>query len=131
MKKWKGKKSNNMAQVVGQFNKNVISALNLNISEGTDILMGATNTQHMQSSHPADYAKYGSDIPMILANPDYVGINQKDNSIEFVKEYLINGDYVKVAVMVSSGNKYYARSLYVLNPNRVKNFITKGTLVKP
>ena len=50
---------------------------------------------------------------------------------EFVKEYLINGDYVKVAVRVSAGNKYYARSLYVLNPNRVKNFIARGTLVKP
>ena len=120
-----------MAQVIGKFNKNVISALGLNIPDGTDILLGATNTQHMQKSHPADYAKYGNDIPAILADPDYVGINQKDNSIEFVKEYLINDEYVKVAVRVSAGNKYYARSLYVLNPNRVKNFITKGTLVKP
>lgn len=117
--------------VVGRFHKNVISALNLDIQEGTKILIGDTNTQHMQSSHPEDYEKYGNDIPIILANPDYVGINRKDNSIEFVREYLIDGDFVKVAVRVSGGNKYYARSLYVLNHSRVKNFIAKGTLVKP
>ena len=66
----------------------------------------------------------------IIANPDYVGKNAKDNSIEFTKEYYINGEYVKVAVRISTHNIYYARSMYVLNPKRVKNFIAKGTLKK-
>ena len=64
----------------------------------------------------------------IIANPDYVGKNAKDDSIEFTKEYYINGEYVKVAVRISTHNIYYARSMYVLNPKRVKNFIAKGTL---
>ena len=66
----------------------------------------------------------------IIANPDYVGKNAKDDSIEFTKEYYINGEYVKVAVRISTHNIYYARSMYVLNPKRVKNFIAKGTLKK-
>lgn len=52
------------------------------------------------------------------------------DSIEFTKEYFINGEYAKVAVRVSSSNIYYARSMYILNPHRIKNFIAKGTLKK-
>lgn len=120
-----------MAQVVGKFHKNIIDALNLNILEGTNILIGETNLEHMKKSHPTDYRKYGKDISLILNEPDFVGINKKDASIEFVKEYKIDSEYVKVAVRVSAGNQYYARSIYVLNPNRVQNFIAKGTLVRP
>lgn len=47
-----------------------------------------------------------------------------------VKEFLINGEFVKVAVRLSGGGALYARSLHVLNHNRVKNFIQKGTLKK-
>lgn len=84
----------------------------------------------MQNSHPADYAKYGANISDILSSPDYVRVNQKDNSIEYVKEYKVDGDFVKVAVRVSSGGNFYARSLYILNSNRVQSFIAKGTLKK-
>lgn len=44
--------------------------------------------------------------------------------------HIINNEYVKVAVRISSSEIFYARSLYVLNSNRVKNFINKGTLIK-
>jgi hypothetical protein len=84
----------------------------------------------MQTSHPVDFAKYGADIAEILAHPDYVGQNPTDGSIEYVKEYLVNGEYVKVAVRLSRSDRFYARSLYVLNRNRVKNYIEKGTLKK-
>ena len=84
----------------------------------------------MKTSHPKDYEKYKDELQNIIANPDYVGMNSKDDSMEFTKEYYINGEYVKVAVRVSTSNIYYVRSMYVLNPNRVKNFIAKGTLKK-
>ena len=44
--------------------------------------------------------------------------------------HIINNEYVKVAVRISYSEIFYARSLYVLNSNRVKNFINKGTLIK-
>lgn len=65
-----------------------------------------------------------------MGNPDYVGLNTKDESIEYVKEYKVDDEYVKVAVRVSGNRNYFARSIYVLNKTRVKNFITKGTLKK-
>lgn len=84
----------------------------------------------MQTAHPADFARYGAELDNILAHPDYVGQNPTDGSIEYVKEYLVNGEYVKVAVRLAKTNRFYARSLYILNNNRVQNYIAKGTLKK-
>ncbi len=113
---------------IGCFSSAVIDILGLNIPAGTPIYVADTNIEHMKASHPEDFKKYGNDIAEIIAFPDYVGQNAKDDSIEFTKEYIINGEYVKVAVRVTAHNVFYARSMYVLNPNRVKNFIEKGTL---
>lgn len=115
---------------IGEFSREIIETLELNIPVGTPIYISDSNIEHMKSSHPRDFDKYGDDIEAIIASPDYVGQNAKDHSIEFAKEYLLNGDHVKIAVRVSLHNTYYARSLYILNPNRVKNFIAKGTLRK-
>ena len=115
---------------LGEFSHKVIDLLELNISAGTPIFIAESNIEHMKSSHPEDFSKYSTDIEKIISNPDYVGKNAKDNSIEFTKEYILHGEFVKVAVRVSLQNIYYARSMYVLNPNRVKNFIAKGTLKK-
>lgn len=117
-------------RIIGYFPQNIIDLLDLDIRAGTPIYIADSNIEHMRTSHPEDFAKYGCDIEDIIASPDYVGKNAKDDSIEFTKEYCIAGDYVKVAVRVTSHNIYYARSMYVLNPNRVKNFIEKGTLKK-
>ena len=119
-----------MTTEVGKLSARVASLLGLHLQENQPILLGDSNITHMLNRHPADYAKYGQYIPLILASPDYVGQNPKDGSIEYVKDFQINGEYVKVAVRVSSKNRLYARSVYVLNRRRVKNFIEKGTLKK-
>lgn len=115
---------------IGEFSSELIRTLQLDIPIGTPIYIANSNIEHMKSSHPEDFQKYGNDIASIIAFPDYVGRNIKDDSIEFTKEYLLDGAFVKVAVRISLQNVYYVRSLYVLNANRVKNFIAKGTLIK-
>ena len=97
-------------------------------SRGSRIYLGQSTIAHMLNRHPEDYARYGQYIPAILSAPDYVGENPTDGSIEYVKDFQINGEFVKVAVRLSGGGALYARSLYVLNHNRVINFIQKGTL---
>lgn len=119
-----------MRKQIGCFSSHIINLLNLDIEPNTPIYISDTNIRHMESSHRDDYLKYGCDIEFIISNPDYVGKNKKDNSIEFTKDYFINNEFVKVAVRVSTNGIYYARSLYVLNSNRVDNFIKKGTLIK-
>lgn len=117
------------AEQVGTLSKRVIDLLGLKLKDGQSILLGQSNIEHMKNQHPKDYALYGRYIPEILSKPDYVALNAKDGSIEYVKEIqLDNSTYVKVAVRVSSKGQLFARSLYRLNPNRVQNFIKKGTL---
>lgn len=119
-----------MRKKIGSFSSRIINTLGLDIPVGTPIYIADSNIEHMKTSHPEDFKKYGDELQNIIAFPDYVGKNTKDDSIEFTKEYYIAGEYVKVAVRVSASNIFYARSMYVLNPNRVKNFIEKGTLKK-
>lgn len=115
---------------VGAISANVIELLELNIEVGTPIYLGESNIEHMKSKHSDDFSKYGDDISVIINQADYVGINATDNSIEYVKEYKVDDEYVKVAVRVSNGNVLYARSIYILNKNRVINYIRKNTLKK-
>lgn len=117
-----------MQKQIGKISRQIIELLNLNIEPNTPIYISSGNVEHMKNSHPIDFLKYGSEIEKIIEFPDYVGLNSKDHSIEFAREYLVNDEFVKVAVRVSASNVFYARSLYVLNTKRVKNFITKGTL---
>ena len=117
-------------EIIGTLSDKIINILNLSYITDKNIYIGETNIEHMKTSHPDDYSKYKDKIPEILKNPDYIGKNSKDDSIEFVKEFIINHEYVKVAVRVSSKNRLYACSVYVLNRRRVKNFIEKGTLKK-
>ncbi len=116
-------------KIVGSISVQIMSALQLSEIEDRSIYLGASNIEHMRSSHPEDFAKYGKDIENILRSPDYIGRNKKDGSIEYVKEYTIDNEFVKVAVRVSQTNRFYARSLYVLNNRRVNSFIAKGTLI--
>ena len=117
-------------KIIGQVTDKVIDLLNISYITNRNIYIGDTNIEHMQSSHPEDYEKYKNEIINILSTPDFIGLNKKDSSIEYVKEYIIDDEYVKVAVRVSNSNRLYARSLYVLNKRRVENFIKKGTLKK-
>ncbi len=123
--------ANHQNTIVGQVSASVATALGITLPCDTNIYMGIGNIQHMINRHPNEYLRYGTRISEILSSPDYVGQNPKDGSIEYVKEFQINGEFVKVAVRLSGGARFYARSLYVLNPNRVQNFIQKGTLKKP
>ncbi len=113
---------------IGFISDKVKSILNIQSLEDDNIYLGSTNIEHMQNSHPKDYEKYKDQLRNIVNTPDYVGINPKDSSLEYVKEFKIENEYVKVAVRVTTSNKYFARSMYILNNKRVENFINKGTL---
>lgn len=116
-------------QPIAHITQEIIDLLGLPCQGNTPIYLGQTNRAHMQTSHPQDYQKYQEYIGLILTEPEYVGVNPSDQSIEYVRAFQIDAhEYVKVAVRVSLSGRYYARTLYVLNPNRVHNFIQRGTL---
>jgi len=72
----------------------------------------------MDVSSSCEYAKYGIHIRNIINTPDYIGINPGDSSIEYIKDFTIDNEYVKVAVRVSQSGKYFTRSLFTRNRAR-------------
>ena len=76
-----------MKTKIGNFSARVIELLELDIPVGTPIYIADSNIEHMKSSHPEDYKKYGSKISEIIVNPTYLARNEKKKSIEYIKEY--------------------------------------------
>ena len=91
---------------VGTITKQIATLVGMPEIAESAIMLGKSNVAHMVSKHPGDYKKYGNKIGEIVSEPDYVGKNPKDESIEYVKEFVIDGEYVKVAVRVSSSGVF-------------------------
>lgn len=90
-----------MNTIIGRINRNVIHTLCLNIKEETPIFIGKANIDHMKSRHPKDYEKYGHHISNIIENPTYLARDERKNSIEFIKKYILNNELVLVVVKAS------------------------------
>lgn len=117
-------------QKIGEFRKEIIELLDLKIALGTPIYIGESNINHIIAKHPYEYEIYFKHISDIITYPDYVGISPKDNSIQFVKEFVINKDFIRVAVKASNNNHHYIRTLHLLSTNNAQRYIEKGTLKK-
>ena len=49
---------------------------------GDMIYIGESNVNHMKRRHSSAYSKYGDRPTQIVSEPDYVGINDEDGSLE-------------------------------------------------
>jgi len=110
---------------IGEFSEYVIRRLSLSIEAGTPIYLGKSNLKHMQKAHPKDFKKYGTRLKRILSEPDYVGIRD-DGSIEYIKAF---GMHIKVAVRVTLGGEYFARTLYHVDGTMAKRLISAGAWI--
>ena len=113
---------------IAYITQEIIQLLNLSCTN-TEIYLGRKNITHMQNTHPQDYYRYNLNIELILSSPDYVGLDRRDRSIEYVRKFdIYESEYVKIAVRPTSAGKYFARTLYTLTNNQVNSYIQKGTL---
>ena len=119
-----------MTKQVGIIKKKIISLLNLSTKANTPIFIGDSNIKHIQTKHPYEFNEYFDKIADIISYPDYVGINHHDNSIEYIKQYLINYETIKIAVRVTTGNQYYVRTMYKLNEAKVKRCLENNDFIK-
>ena len=114
---------------VGEISDKVKTALKLDMAVGTPIYIGQRNIEHMEREHPVEFERYFERLPQIIASPDYVGINQKDGSIEYIKNFpTYGGKFLKLAVRISKDNFLFARSLYEIFERTVRNREKNGTL---
>lgn len=115
---------------IAHISKQIIDILNLNLPPNTPVYIGASNIEHIKNRHPYEFDKYYQDISRIINNPDYVGLNPKDNSILMVKLFQIDNEYIRVAVKVTSKNICYAKTLHLLSSCNAERYLEKGTLIR-
>jgi hypothetical protein len=115
---------------IGIITKAVIEILKLDIKENSPIFVSDGNYKHMCDKHPKDFEKYYMHIPEIIRDPNYVGINPKDSSLEYVKEFKINYEFVKTAIRISCNGIFFVRSMYSISPSKSTEFLRIGRFKK-
>lgn len=115
---------------IGEFSKEVIDMLDLNLPAGTPIYIGDGNIEHIKLRHPYEFEKYFNQIEEIISKPDYIGQNPHDLSILFVRLYKVSDEYIRVAVKISPYGNCYAKTLHLLSTSNAERYIQKGTLKK-
>ena len=118
-----------MNKQIGKVSKKVIELLGLEYDEELPIILGDTNIEHMKRQHPIDYDKYGKDIQEIIRKPTYVAKNPNQGSIEYIKEYKIEDEFVLVAVRISNKGTMFAKTLFTMT-ERKKNIYLKNGYAK-
>ncbi len=115
---------------IGIVTKRVIEMLKLNIEINTPIFISESNYKHMLEKHQKDFVRFAAHLDEILAKPDFVGLNPLDKSLEYIKEFKVGNEYVKVAVRMSGGGKCFVRSMYSIPDYRVETFLKIGRFKK-
>ena len=114
-----------MNKKIGKLSKKVIDLLELNCDE-MPIMIGDTNIQHMKNKHYDDYEKYGKYISDIIKSPTYVAKNPNQGSLEYIKEYKLNNDFVLVAVRLSNKGTWFAKTLFVMTERKKNIYLNNG-----
>lgn len=115
-----------MNKQVGKVNKRVIELLGLEYKEELPIILGDANIVHMKRQHSEDYKKYGKDISKIIANPTYIAKNPNQDSIEYIKEYKVDSEFVLVAVRISNKGTMFARTLFTMTEKKKNIYLRNG-----
>ena len=119
-----------MNKKVGKITKEVIEKLNLDIKEDTPIFIGEANIEHIKARHLEDYKKYGNQIPNIISNPTYLARDEKKNSIEYIKKYIINNEMVLIVVRASGKKQQFVRTMYIMAEEKIEKYKKFGYFKK-
>lgn len=118
--------------VIGNLDKFIIDIFDLDFKAEQPIYIGESNLSHMKSEHPGDFEAYGGKIKEIINNPDYIAKHpqKKNSAIEYIKVYKNkNDEYVLVAVRATGKGTLFARTLFVMDSEKVEKYKNKNALI--
>lgn len=97
------------------------------LNSDTDILFWKDRIKHTElhkEDFISDNAFYNclKQIPSIIANPDYLSVHPKDNSISFIKNF---SSLVSVAIRVSATGALSYRTMYPITDAQLTNYIDR------
>ena len=114
---------------VGELRESVNTVLGTNLPTLKIYQSEGLKTHLLKRKH-YDCLKHLPDIPEIIANPDYIGVNPKEpNSVEFIKVYDKN---ISVGVKVdASGDYLYVATMYSVQASKIGRRLHSGRLKMP
>jgi len=116
---------------VGELKQDVIDLLNLQ-EKPRNIKFAFDRIPHCEK-HKIDfkdeisYYKSMEAIPQIINNPEYVGYNEKNNGIEYIKKL---DDLTLVAVRLKSSGDLFLRSVYPISEVKLNNGLSSDQIKK-
>lgn len=117
---------NNDIEKLGVIGNSIVNLFDLDIDPKTPVYIGLNNRIHMENAHGEIYREFESCISDILNNPEYVGVNPHDESLEYYKSYNDVMVHIKLAVRSTNKGVYFARTLYEINQHSLDSYLEKG-----
>lgn len=115
---------------IGELSQEVINILNLDLKPQNINIWSARIQEHCEKhkddySTPNAYNQAVSSIPLIIKEPDYVGLH-KNGNIQYVKR-LDDISLVGIQVLKGSGNLLF-RTIFPISEIKLNNSIKSGKL---
>ena len=116
---------------IGELSKEVINTLGLDLKP-QNINIWSTRIQEHCEKHKNDYSSPNAynqavkSIPLILKEPDYIGLH-KNGNIQYVKR-LDDISLIGIQVLKGSGNLLF-RTIFPISEIKLKNSIKSGKLI--
>ena len=117
---------------IGELSEEVIKALNLDLKP-QNINIWSTRIEEHCEKHKNDYSSPNAynqaikNIPLILKNPDYVGLH-KNGNIQYIKK-LDDISLVGIQIVYGSHNLLF-RTIFPISEVKLKNAIKSGKFIK-
>lgn len=98
------------------------------LNSNTDILFWKDRIKHTEL-HKDDFISDNEFynclemIPSIIAEPDYLSVHPKDNSVSFIKDF---SSHVSVAIRISATGTLSFRTMYPITDAQLTNYIDKN-----
>ena len=118
---------------IGELSPNIINLLGLELNPQNIYLWGPRIEEHCEK-HKSEYSSLSayneaiSNIPLIINKPDFVGINEKNGNIQYIKKLT---DISLIGVKITSNNNgLLFRTIFPITESKLKHNIKVGIYKK-
>ena len=117
---------------IGELSQEVIDTLNLDLNPQNINIWSTRIPEHCEKhkneySTPNAYNQAVKNIPLIISQPDYIGVHKKNGNIQYIKR-LDDISLVGVQILKGSGNLLF-RTIFPISEVKLKNGIKSGDFI--
>lgn len=116
---------------IGELSQEIIDLLKLDLKPQNINIWATRIEEHCEKhkneySTPSAYHDAVQSIPLIISNPDYIGVH-KNGNIQYIKK-LDDISLVGIQILKGSGNLLF-RTIFPISESKLKNGIKSGNYI--